>query len=423
MTATRPRVLLALTPIAEKAIEAALFAPGESALNLVASVADADELPGELQRRHADIVLVSAQLTGLTPAHCARLHAHGARVVGLALDDHDRQTLRALEITDTITPTDSADDLAQILADTATPTTPPREHKPAVRAAVSGRGAVVAVVGSKGAPGSSQCAASLARIAAMRWSTLLVDLDGLGSDLAVALPASADSGSIASVLRATRADTDRLPVLLGDWVVRADGWPPTLLGPDGQLDELAAPGGVRVALDALAEQFAVIVCDVGFLNRDAASIAVVHADALLSADAVVVVLGAREGQLRHGIAQLDHLLHTTGIPTQRLRVVVNAIGGPATPSRASIDQALLPALGDRGLAVDAWLPWDAKALARATRDAAPLATARPRGRYARALLGLLDELFLPDRAVAPAHKQRLAAPMTEAPDEVGAAVP
>ena len=58
---------------------------------------------------------------------------------------------------------------------------------------------------------------------------------------------------------------------------------------------------------------------------------------------------------------------------------------------------------ERRFALDAWLPWDRRALARAHRTGLPLAGARPRGAYARALARLLDDLFLP---VAPAPRER-----------------
>src|SRR5918999_921214 len=118
--------------------------------------------------------------------------------------------------------------------------------------------------------------------------------------------------------------------------------------------------------------------------------------------AVLLVLGAREEQLRAGLTQLDALLEL-GIPPQRLRVVVNGVGGPGATTRNALEQVLARQLAERGFALDAWLPWDGRALARAQRTGVPLAAARPRGPYSRAQRRLLDELFLP---VAPAPRER-----------------
>ena len=60
-------------------------------------------------------------------------------------------------------------------------------------------------------------------------------------------------------------------------------------------------------------------------------------------------------------------------------------------------------LAERRFALDAVLPWDRRALARAQRSGLPLARARRRGAYGRALARLLDELFLP---VVPTPRER-----------------
>ena len=66
-------------------------------------------------------------------------------------------------------------------------------------------------------------------------------------------------------------------------------------------------------------------------------------------------------------------------------------------------------LAERGLALDASPPFDARALRRAERRAIPLAAARRRGPYTRALRGLLDQLFLPAQ-VARARERKLQLP-------------
>jgi Flp pilus assembly CpaE family ATPase len=123
---------------------------------------------------------------------------------------------------------------------------------------------------------------------------------------------------------------------------------------------------------------------------------------VVAADAVLLVVGAREEQLRAGLAQLDTLL-ALGIPPERLRVALNGVGGPGAAARSTLEQILPGQLAERRFALDAWLPWDGRALARAQRLGLPLAPARRRGSYTRALAGLLEQLFLP---VAPAPRER-----------------
>ena len=65
---------------------------------------------------------------------------------------------------------------------------------------------------------------------------------------------------------------------------------------------------------------------------------------------------------------------------------------------------------ERELTVDAWLPWDGRALRASLRLGLPLALARPRGRYAKAVLRLLDAI------VAPAAKQARASESDETVD-------
>ena len=135
---------------------------------------------------------------------------------------------------------------------------------------------------------------------------------------------------------------------------------------------------------------------------------------LIGADAVLLVLGARDTQLRHGLRQLDLLLGILAIPPERLRVIATLGRHPAARVSA-ITQTITAHLAERGVTVDAWLPWDARGLAqRAERHGRPLATARQRSRYARAVTRLLDELFLPTAPKPKRRKHRLSAPQATA---------
>jgi hypothetical protein len=171
------------------------------------------------------------------------------------------------------------------------------------------------------------------------------------------------------------------------------------------LGEVARPGVAASALRELASLYPLVVADVGsllFEGADAGPACRVHREAVVAADAVLLVLGAREEQVRAGLDQLDSLL-AIGITPERIRVVVNGVGGPGAVARIQLERVVLSQLAERRFASDAWLPWDSRALVRAQRTGLPLASARRRGAYARALARLLDELFL---QVAPTPRER-----------------
>ena len=184
----RPRVVLALSPLTEREVEPLLFDPSNPPLDLLASVVEADELARAVQeQQRVDAVLLSPELSGLTPAHCERVRATGIRLVGLALDQRERELLDTLEVDTSLDSTVSREELlSAIRGDTTAGESRPVAAPPVTPAAErreDRRGSVLAVIGAKGAPGSSECAASLAALAARRWPTLLIEADALGGNL------------------------------------------------------------------------------------------------------------------------------------------------------------------------------------------------------------------------------------------------
>jgi hypothetical protein len=95
----------------------------------------------------------------------------------------------------------------------------------------------------------------------------------------------------------------------------------------------------------------------------------------------------------------------------------DAIGAPGSANRSAITQTITAHLAERGVTVDAWLPWDARGLTRAQRRGAPLSIARQRSRYSRSISRLLQELFLPATATPTGRKRRLASPRQPASEE------
>jgi Flp pilus assembly CpaE family ATPase len=410
-------VVLALTPVAERTIEHVVFGR-DALLEAVASAADADELEREVMASGADSVLVSPDLSGLTAGHCARVRAHGVRVGGLARDARDRRQLHALGVDEILEPTDSATAFLNALRgrpDSLSSEIDELERPAAEIEEDEGDAGVVAVIGSKGAPGASECAASLAALAAERWPCVLVELDALGGGLDLRLGADARQGSVIGLARAASRGDRELRDLTDRWLTERDGWPPVLVGapdPAQALDELARPGIAASTLRALASFFPLVIADVGFLLFEGAEATPgcrIHREAVVAADAVLLVIGAREDQLRAGLDQLDALL-ALGIPPERLRVALNGVGAAGATTSAQLDSLLRAQLAERRFALDGWLPWDVRALARAQRVGLPLARAHRRGRYARALVRVVDDLFLPDAPLPRQRKLRLVTP-------------
>lgn len=418
----RPTVVLALTPIAEREVESLLFDGGDAPapIALLGSPSEADGLLRSVQQQSPDAVLLSPTWPGLTTGHCERLRAAGARLVGLALDEHDQEVLEGLGVDAVIAPTVSAAELLIAVRGAEPDSSSSRSRAPVATETRHQRnersGSVVAIVGSRGSPGASECAASLAGLSLPRWPTVLVEVDALGGGLDVRLGADPSSGSLLGLIRAA-ASGGVQHELVERWLTAAEGWPPVLLGPPEptSLSELAEPGAMAGALHELVEMFALVVCDVGAaLGEDGqlSPSARIHRETLVAADAVLLVLGSRDIQLRHGLRQLDLLLDTLGVPAERLRIVANGIGAPGSASRNAITETITGHLAERGVTVDAWLPWDARALRQAQRRGTTLALARRRSGYRRASEALLRDLFLPStQAPTPrGTKRRIAAP-------------
>jgi MinD-like ATPase involved in chromosome partitioning or flagellar assembly len=421
-------VVLALTPLAERAVEHLVFGR-DAVLEARGSAADADELEREVALREATCVLLSADLSGLTAAHCARVRARGVRVAGLIADSRQREELLALGVDAVVEPTDSEEVFLAALRGPGEETGFEPSERAVPRDVEDERsGGVLAVIGSKGAPGASECAASLSALAAERWSCVLVELDALGGGLDLRLGADPGQGSVLGLSRAVEAGDGGLGELLERWLTAREGWPPVLVGPPDPaqaLGELALAGVAAATLRALASLYPLVVADVGsllFAGADAGPVCRLHREAVVAADSVLLVLGAREEQVRAGLDQLDTLL-ALGIAPERLRVVVNGVGGPAATARIQLERVVLSQLAERRFAPDAWLPWDGRALARAQRTGLPLAGARRRGGYARALARTLDELFLPVAPTPRERKLRLVPPRVDAHEPEKVALP
>jgi hypothetical protein len=417
-----PAVLLALSPLVEQNVAPLLFGE-QAAVKVAASLLELAALERTMQDSGADAValLVSADLSGFTPGPLGRARSYGLRVVGIARDEDEAALLRELPLDAVLTtPIDGSLLQAAVQAPTGSTTNGGSTAAAAPTSEAHGReqnGTVLAVVGSRGAPGASEPASSLAALGCADWRAVLVELDLLGeAGLALRLGCDPAQGSLLALLRATATDEPAVGELLERWLVMRNGWPPVLLAPPDPahvMTELDQPGAIRAGLEAIAGAYSLVIADIGFLLARPGGVGAVercHREALLVADAVLLNVGAREAQLDAGLAQLDLLLDELEIPRERIRVVCNGVGGPGAIPRAQLEQTLTVGLRERELAADALIPWDARALGKAVRTGTPLAAAHPRGDYARTLRRLLDTLFLPGTTVARSRKRLLAAP-------------
>src|SRR5581483_9897320 len=232
--------------LAERQIEEQLFG-AEQSVAVVGSAADARELLALAERRHADAVLLAAELPALDAGGCARLRSYGLRLLGLALDEQNAQTLEAFGVDQILRPPLSASEIADACTDEQLATVAPASSLPRQEPKPhrSRSGSLLAVVPASGSPGASECAASLSALADQRWPTLLLELDLLDSTLALRLGSDPQRGSLLGLVRAQAADGS-LQDLLERWTTAGEnGWSPVLLAPSEpqhHIDELARPG-------------------------------------------------------------------------------------------------------------------------------------------------------------------------------------
>ena len=411
------RLVLALSPLEEDAVAEALY--GSDAVDVVASGADANELLAIAASETAEAVLLSAALIGLDAGVTSRLHAHGLRLAGLLLDAANAGSFAGLDLDAVIEPPFTGTELVQLVNGSAT-TVDPRPPLSAVSRRPerpAREGSVLAVIGGKGAPGASELACSFAALVGRSWPVLLAECDGDGGQLALRLGIDPRQGSLLGPARALNTHDPNAASLLPRWLVGGErGWPDVLVGlpdPPTDLAELNSPGMTEQLLAMLTGSFPMVVCDVGHRLRSGIEpdpAVRLHRELLTGADAVLLVLGSRQEQLNAGLAQIELLVDELGIAPQRLRIVVNGQGGPGAAATLDTGRAIGPELARFELSVDAWLPWDAKALRASVRLGVPLALARPRGGYARAVSRLVSAVLLPSVPQPAVRKQRLRTP-------------
>ena len=246
---TRPRVATILSVRPWESTFADL-ARSTSLVRLVARAhhpADLDE-----RSRALDVIVAGAETAWVTPTIIKKWRSRGLSVLGLH-PPGDRPAHRLLTI-------GGAD---EVLPDT----TPPERMLHVVRGMLKpipdegGSGTLIAVTGSRGAPGISEVALSLAWGLAEQCSTLLIDLDRQGPSLSVRL------GVIPTPDVAQAADALLLSGMFPP-EVRRIGPLSLLAGPPARSSGPLATALVNEVIQAAEGTFERIVLDLGVSEPD-----------------------------------------------------------------------------------------------------------------------------------------------------------
>jgi Flp pilus assembly CpaE family ATPase len=236
---------------------------------------------------------------------------------------------------------------------------------------------VVTVFSPKGGSGKTVLATNLA-VASARSGvpTILVDLDLQFGDSALTLGVSPRATIADLVASAAHIDVDTLTAF-----VSTDSRTGLAVLPAPRRPEEADVVGqaeLAAVLKAARNAYSAVVIDTGPLFDAAMLAALDHTDRLL------LVCNPEVTSLKNvriGLETIDRL----GFDRERLSLVANRVGAPGAVSRSDIEQAL-----DSKIAYE--LPDDSEVPAAVNR-ALPIALAKERSKFARALNSLATEVF------------------------------
>lgn len=191
-------VLVAVSGDAEPEIVARIAA--EPDLIVERRCADVTELLAAAGARVGTIAVVSASFFGIDRVVIDRLHTMGVLVVGVASpEDMDRVAVLQVDaVTDSSAGGAAVVDAIRALdLDSHVPPTPPAEEL-----AGSGKGKVIAVWGTHGAPGRTTVAVAVAEVLGEHGSTLVIDADTVAPSIAQTLGIVDEASGIAVAARA-----------------------------------------------------------------------------------------------------------------------------------------------------------------------------------------------------------------------------
>lgn len=223
--------------------------------DLVLRCLDRTELLAALRGARIDVVVIVGAPRWLDMHAVAEAAEHSARVVGIAGDPLEAESLRHFGVP----VADPNSGLRELLETPPEPVPPTVESKPI-------RGRLIAVWGPKGAPGRSTIAIEIAaEIAATEPRTVLVDADTYGGDIAQML---AIVEEVPTIVWAAQAATEGTldGKTLSTMLRRAGAGGPVLLPGINRSElwtDISSYGWSRL-LEVLTASFAFTVVDVGF---------------------------------------------------------------------------------------------------------------------------------------------------------------
>jgi MinD-like ATPase involved in chromosome partitioning or flagellar assembly len=384
-----------------------LTAAAGPGLHVVRRCVDVADLLAVAASRQATAALVSAGLPGLDSDVVARLHDEEVAVVGVVDGSGtDEPILHGLGIDVVVHAADLATLAAAVeRAIRQDASVPGDQATPAGQdggpAGSGGRGRVVAVWGSSGAPGRSTVALTLAaELAAAQTSTLLVDADVYGGCAAqllglldessglLAAARTANSGRLSAAELAGHARTVRTQLRVLTGIPRADRWTevrPVLLR---RILDTARSLAALTVVDCASslELDEEISFDTAAPRRNGATLT-----ALESADVVVVVGAADPVGLGRLVRSLSDL--RVAVPAAAPYVVVNRMRPSLGWSARDVADTVLRATGTE---VRQFLPEDRAACDAALVHGRTLTEIAPSSRLTRSVAAIATALTAQD---------------------------
>ncbi|QLD12598.1 AAA family ATPase [Microbacterium oleivorans] len=349
----------------------------------LASDAAGSALAGELAR--ADVLVLPADRSVLTPALVASCDRFDTRIVARCRRDADRRLAESLGLAAV------GQDVDAVAAVNALP----RAHT------APARGRAIAVWGPAGAPGRTTVSIELARELARDGRRVgLADADTHAPSLALALGVADEGPGLAAACRQagrgelTPAELTRIAVPLGDVEVlpginRPGRWPELSADRLERAVDVARDWVDDLILDVSAslERDEEIVSDLDGPRRNAATLA-----ALTAADLVVAVVAADPVGVSRFLRSYPDLRSAVGATP--VRVVVNKLrGGPlGIDARGQVRRSL-----ERYAGIErCWfVPWDPRAADAALLAARPIGEGAARGAIPAAVRRLVGEAVSP----------------------------
>lgn len=233
-------------------------------------------------------------------------------------------------------------------------------------------GRVVAVFSASGGSGSSTLAANVAvALAATHQTCCLIDLKLDAGDLATLLDLQPPNTLAECCANMHRMDCS---MFRNCFARHANGV--HLLAAPSRLADVkhVTPEGVRKTLSLARSMFPYVVVDLDHTYDEP------QAQVLYQADVVLLVMRLEFTALRQTRRALDYL-SSIGVPTERIRLVINRYRRPRELRIKQAEDAL-------GLKVEFYVPDDPKRVGRANNRGIPIVLESPRARVSRSIVNI-----------------------------------